>query len=109
MGREDYPAAKLVNAMAWGFGGIFLVGMGCLCGVSIPAWVLGARVTALFHNFIPVKFSRGLTVDLSKRRGIWNRAFEPCYMGNEKDVLAVVFSCQNEHDREGSGLTIINS
>lgn len=67
MGREEYPAAKPVNAMAWGFGGIFLVGMGCMSGVSIPAWVLGARVTALLHNFIPVKIIRGWTVDLQKK------------------------------------------
>lgn len=81
MGREDYPAAKLVNAMAWGVGGIFLVGMGCLCGVSIPAWVLGARVTALFHNFIPVKISRGWTVDLLQKKGNLESSFRTMLHG----------------------------
>lgn len=64
MGREDYPAAKLVHATVQGLEGIFLVGMECLCRVSIPAKVLGARVTALLRNLIPVRISRGWTVNL---------------------------------------------
>lgn len=84
MGREDYPAAKLVNAMAWGFGGIFLVGMGCLRGVSIPAWVLGARVT---HNFIPVKISRGWTVDLLQRKGNLESSFRTVTWGMRRMFL----------------------
>jgi len=64
MGGQDYPAAELVHATVWRFEGMFLVGAGCLCGVSVPARVLGARVTALFCNFIPVKIRRGWRVDL---------------------------------------------
>ena len=75
MGREDYPGAELVHATVWGFEGIFLVGMGCLCGVSIPAWLLGARVTALLRNFIPVKISRGWTVNLLQRKGNLESSF----------------------------------
>lgn len=70
LGREDYPADELVPAMVWGFEGIFLVGMGCL---SILAKAPGARVTALLRNVIPVKISRGWTVNhLQKEDKKWN-------------------------------------
>lgn len=92
LGREDYPADELVPAMAQGFEGIFLVGMGCL---SIPAKAPGARVTALLCNFLPVKISRGWTVNHPKEKqkkefGI--EVWKYVTWGMRRIVLATVFS-----------------
>lgn len=88
------------------------MGTGCPCRVSIPARVLGARTTALLSSSSPGKFSRGQAVNLpkkKKKKKFWNLALERYYMGNEKDVLAGVFSYRNEHDREGDALTTMKS
>lgn len=81
-------------------------------GNGMPVWsqhpCLGAGSQS-HPQFHPCKNQQGMDSRSSPKEGEFGIELSNCYMGNEKDVLAMVFSCQNEHDREGSGLTIINS
>lgn len=61
--------------------------------------------TALrFHS---CEIQQGMDGKSQKQKGIWNRALEICYMGNEKDGLATVFFYRNEQDSDA--LAIIKS
>lgn len=112
MGREDYPAAELVHATVWRFGGYIPGGNGMPVRGQHPcegAWGQNHCIAQQFQSWEIQQGTDSKSTKKKKKKKFWNLALERYYMGNEKDVLAGVFSYRNEHDREGDALTIMKS